>query len=105
MARPFAEQGAIRIAGAQRQFCSRGDGARLASRATAHPITEAAKITGWQANYPVAGYRVDVGFPAQTDAVEVDGLAFHTDSEDFQQDRIRQNAIALAGWQGCASRG
>jgi very-short-patch-repair endonuclease len=62
-------------------------------------LLKAAKITGWKANYPVAGYRVDVGFPKQKVATEVDGLAFHSDSEDFHQDRKRQNAIALAGWQ------
>ena len=61
-------------------------------------ILKAAKITGWKANYPVAGYRVDVGFPKPTVAVEVDGFAFHSGSEDFHQDRKRQNAIALAGW-------
>ena len=76
------------------------DGARSASRATARSrLLKAAKITGWKANYPVAGYRVDVGFPKQKVAIEVDGLAFHSDSEDFQHDRMRQNAIALAGWQ------
>ncbi len=62
-------------------------------------MLRAAKITGWKANYPVAGYRVDVGFPKQKVALEVDGFAFHSDSEDFHQDRKRQNAIALAGWQ------
>lgn len=62
-------------------------------------ILKAAKITGWKANYPVAGYRVDVAFPNQKVAIEVDGFAFHSDSDDFHTDRIRQNAIALAGWQ------
>lgn len=32
-------------------------------------------------------------------AVEIDGLAFHSESEDFHQDRVRQNAITLLGWQ------
>ncbi len=62
-------------------------------------LLKAAKITGWKANYPVAGYKVDVGFPKQTVAIEIDGFAFHSNSEDFHQDRKRQNAIALAGWQ------
>ena len=26
-------------------------------------------------------------------------MAFHSDSEAFHNDRVRQNAIALAGWQ------
>ena len=32
-------------------------------------------------------------------AIEIDGFAFHSDSNDFQHDRVKQNAIALAGWQ------
>ena len=32
-------------------------------------------------------------------AIEVDGFAFHCDTDDFHRDRVRQNAIALAGWQ------
>jgi len=57
------------------------------------------KITGWKANYPVAGYKVDVVFPAEKIAIEVDGYAFHSAPEDFHNDRKRQNAIALAGYQ------
>jgi very-short-patch-repair endonuclease len=55
-------------------------------------------ITGWKANYPVGGYKVDVGFPKQKVAIETDGWAFHSDQEDFQNDRERQNKIALLGW-------
>ncbi len=32
-------------------------------------------------------------------AIETDGWAFHSDQEDFQHDRVRQNNIALLGWQ------
>jgi very-short-patch-repair endonuclease len=56
-------------------------------------------ITGWKTNYPVGGYKVDVGFPKQKVAVETDGWAFHSSQEDFQNDRERQNKIALLGWQ------
>jgi very-short-patch-repair endonuclease len=58
-----------------------------------------AGITGWRTNYPVGGYRVDVAFPAEKVAIETDGWAFHSDQEDFQHDRVRQNNIALLGWQ------
>lgn len=75
------------------------DGARSQAERILIQLLRSAKITGWKANYPVAGYKVDVGFPKQKVAVEVDGFAFHSDSEDFHQDRRRQNAIALAGWQ------
>lgn len=75
------------------------DGAHSEAERLLIRLLKAAKITGWRANYPVAGYRVDVGFPAQRVAIEVDGFAFHSDSEAFHTDRKRQNAIALAGWQ------
>jgi very-short-patch-repair endonuclease len=75
------------------------DGAHSQAERILIQLLTAARITGWKSNYPVAGYKVDVGFPNQKVALEVDGLAFHTDSDDFHQDRIRQNAIALAGWQ------
>lgn len=56
------------------------------------------KITGWRTNYALAGYRVDVAFPRQKVAIEVDGWAFHSDQDAFQHDRERQNSIALLGW-------
>ena len=62
-------------------------------------LLKAAKITGWRANYPLAGYRIDVAFPRQKVAIEVDGFASHSSPEDFYNDRKRQNAIALLGWQ------
>ena len=58
-----------------------------------------AGIKGWTTNYPVGGYKVDVGFPMEKVAIEIDGWAFHSDGEAFQIDRERQNAIALLGWQ------
>jgi len=74
-------------------------GARSEAERLMAALLRNAGITGWKANYPVAGYLVDFGFPGPKVAIEIDGLAFHSDAEDFQQDRIRQNAIALAGWQ------
>jgi very-short-patch-repair endonuclease len=75
------------------------DGARSAAERLLIQLLKTAGITGWKANYPVAGYKVDVGFTACKVAVEADGLAFHSDSDAFHNDRVRQNAIALAGWQ------
>lgn len=62
-------------------------------------LLRAARITGWRANYPVCGYIVDIAFPAQKVAIEVDGWAFHVDQAAFQRDRARQNRISLNGWQ------
>ena len=84
---------------ARRLLQAAGDDARSEAERLLIRHLRAAKITGWNANHPVAGYRVDVGFPGQKVAIEVDGFAFHSDSEDFHQDRKRQNAITLAGWQ------
>ncbi|MET0453823.1 MAG: DUF559 domain-containing protein [Mycobacterium sp.] len=74
-------------------------GARSEAERVLLRLIEDAGIDGWKANYPVAGYRVDVGFPGPKIALETDGLAFHSDSDDFHNDRVRQNAITLAGWQ------
>lgn len=74
-------------------------GARSEAERLMAALLRKAGITGWTANYPVAGYKVDFGFPGPKVALEIDGLAFHSNTDDFHHDRIRQNAIALAGWQ------
>jgi very-short-patch-repair endonuclease len=75
------------------------DGARSAAERLLVKLLREARITGWKANYPVGRYKVDVGFPAQKVAIEVDGFAFHSGPVEFQVDRERQNEIALLGWQ------
>lgn len=62
-------------------------------------LLKAEKIAGWKADYRVGRYKVDVAFPDPKVAVETDGWAFHSAQEDFQHDRIKQNEIALLGWQ------
>ncbi|KAA0082414.1 DUF559 domain-containing protein [Mycolicibacterium sp. P9-64] len=84
---------------ARRLLHAAEDGARSEAERLLIRLLKAAGITGWRANHPVAGYKVDVGFPGSKVAVETDGLAFHIDSDDFHNDRVRQNAISLAGWQ------
>ena len=84
---------------ARRLLRAAADGARSEAERLFLRLLRQAGITGWRTNCPVGGYRVDVGFPAAKVAVEIDGLAFHSDAEDFQIDRERQNAIALCGWQ------
>lgn len=75
------------------------DGSRSVAERLLIKILKDAGITGWRANYRVAGYHVDVGFPGPRVALEVDGMAFHIGADVFQIDRERQNAIVLAGWQ------
>lgn len=84
---------------ARRLLQAAEDGARSAAERLLIQLLKTAGITGWKANYPVAGYEVDVGFPGCKIALEADGLAFHSDSDAFHNDRVRQNAITLAGWQ------
>jgi len=84
---------------ARRLLQAADDGARSAAERLLIQLLKQAGITGWKANHPVAGYKVDVGFPSRKVALEADGLAFHSDSDDFHNDRIRQNAIILSGWQ------
>lgn len=79
-----------------------GDGAAAESERTLHRLLRRAKVSGWVPNYRlmVAGrtYFVDVAFPAARLAVEIDGLAYHSDAERFQGDRHRQNDLVGAGW-------
>ena len=84
---------------ARRLLHAAQDGARSEAERLLVKLLKEAGFTGWKANYPVAGYKVDVGFVREHVAIEVDGWAFHSDPHDFQIDRKRQNAIALSGWQ------
>lgn len=58
-----------------------------------------ARLTGWKANQRLGRWEIDILFRDLKIAVEVDGLAFHTDPEAFQRDRVKQNELALMGYQ------
>lgn len=84
---------------ARRLLQGAADGARSQAERRLLAVLRAADVTGWVANYPLGGYVVDVAFPDVKVAIEVDGFAFHSDTAAFQNDRLRQNRIALLGWQ------
>jgi very-short-patch-repair endonuclease len=84
---------------ARRLLQAASDGARSEAERLLVKLLREAGITGWRTNYPVGGYKVDVAFPRQKVAIEVDGWAHHSDSGDFHHDRVRQNNISLLGWQ------
>jgi very-short-patch-repair endonuclease len=84
---------------AQRLLAAAADGARSEAERRLIRLLREAHISGWQANYPVGGYFVDVAFPSPKVAIEIDGWAYHSDQSTFQNDRKRQNRIALLGWQ------
>jgi very-short-patch-repair endonuclease len=75
------------------------EGTRSAAERLFAQLLRNAGITGWKPNQLVAGYEVDFLFRDAKLSVEVDGFAFHSDSEAFNRDRKKQNAIALAGYQ------
>lgn len=76
-----------------------GDGARSHAEWLLLRIVQSAGLTGWRPNHPAGAYQIDLAFPVAMVAVEVDGFAFHSDHEAFQRDRVRQNHLALLGWQ------
>jgi very-short-patch-repair endonuclease len=84
---------------ARRLLQAASDGARSEAERLLVKLLRDNDMTGWKTNYPVGGYKVDVAFPKQKVAIETDGWAFHTNQEDFQNDRERQNKIMLLGWQ------
>lgn len=49
-------------------------------------------------NVPAGGYEVDALWPAQRLVVELDGYAFHHDRDSFERDRVRDEALQLAGY-------
>lgn len=84
---------------ARRLLIAAADGARSEAERLLVKLLREAHITGWKANYRLGRYVIDVAFRAHKLAIETDGWAFHSDQEDFQHDRVRQNEIALMGWQ------
>lgn len=84
---------------ARRLLIAADDGARSAAERLLVKLLREAKITGWKANHRVGRYVVDVAFADMKIAIETDGWAFHSDQEDFQNDRVKQNELALLGWQ------
>ncbi len=84
---------------ARRMLDAAAGGARSQAERVVVALLRCAGIDGWRANYKVGPYAVDFAFPAHRVAIEIDGWAFHSGQEEFQKDRVRQNWLALQGWQ------
>ena len=84
---------------ARRMLQAAAGGARSEAERLVIGLLRGAEIDGWSANHRVGPYVVDIAFPGQRVAIEIDGWAFHSDQEAFQKDRMRQNWLALHGWQ------
>lgn len=73
-----------------------------AAERLSHRSLRKSSLTGWRTNWPVVigglAYFIDVAFPAQRLAIEIDGRLHETKEDLFQSDRWRQNALVLAGW-------
>lgn len=62
-------------------------------------LLRAAGIGGVVRGLPVSGGReVDLAFPAERVAIELDGWAWHTDPDRFRADRAKGNALVAQGW-------
>jgi very-short-patch-repair endonuclease len=57
-----------------------------------------AGVSGWVLGHPFGPWRIDLAFPREKVAVEVDGWAWHVDAERFRNDRRKQNALVRDGW-------
>jgi len=69
----------------------------------AHRLYRSAGIAGWTANrkivVPEAGtFYLDMAFDGERVAGEIDGRDYHSQPDVFESDRLRQNALLLAGW-------
>ncbi|MGV0992361.1 MAG: DUF559 domain-containing protein [Mycobacterium sp.] len=84
---------------ARRMLQAASGGARSEAERLVIQLLRTAGIGGWKANFPVGPYAIDIAFPDQRVAIEIDGWAFHSDQPAFQNDRKRQNWLALQGWQ------
>ncbi len=84
---------------ARRLLESAAGGARSEAERLVIQLLRGARMDGWRANVPVGPYVVDIAFPRERVAIEIDGWAFHSDQTAFQNDRTRQNWLALHGWQ------
>ena len=92
-------RGRYGAASARRMLDAAAGGARSEAERLVIQLLRSAGIRGWQVNYAVGPYLVDIAFPEKRIAIEIDGWAFHSDQQAFQNDRTRQNRLALQGWQ------
>lgn len=73
------------------------EGTRSAAERLFARLMRQAGITGFAANQILLGYEVDFFHEGATLVVETDGYAYHSDPDQFRRDRIKQNALTLAG--------
>jgi hypothetical protein len=72
-------------AAAGRMLVAAADRADSAAERLLVRLLREAGIGGWVLGHPFGPYRIDLAFPAQRVAVEVDGWAWHVDPERFRE--------------------
>lgn len=67
-----------------------------------HQILDEGRVTGWVANFRVSLKEgvafLDVAFPGERIALEVDGFGYHSSPEQMTRDYARQNELITSGW-------
>jgi very-short-patch-repair endonuclease len=79
-------------------ICASADRADSAAERLLVRILRDGGVTGWVLGHPFGPWTIDLAFPVQKVAVEVDGWAWHVDAERFRTDRRKQNALVRDGW-------
>jgi very-short-patch-repair endonuclease len=82
----------------RRMLVAAADRADSAAERLLVRLLRGAGISGWVLGYPVGPYRIDLAFPAEQLAIEVDGWAWHVDAERFNTDRRKGNALTRGNW-------
>jgi very-short-patch-repair endonuclease len=83
---------------ARELICASADRADSAAERLLVKILRDGGVTGWVLSHPFGPWTIDLAFPAEKVAIEVDGWAWHVDAERFRNDRRKQNALVRAGW-------
>jgi very-short-patch-repair endonuclease len=83
---------------ASRLIAAAADRADSAAERILKRLLQRAGITGWVLGHRFGPHLIDLAFPAQQVAIEVDGWAWHVDVDRFRADRRKGNALTGAGW-------
>jgi very-short-patch-repair endonuclease len=83
---------------ARRLITAAADRADSAAERILKRLLREAGITGWVPGHRFGQHLIDLAFPDQRVAIEVDGWAWHVDVDRFRADRRKGNALTRAGW-------
>jgi very-short-patch-repair endonuclease len=83
---------------ARRLIIASADRADSAAERILKRLLREAGITGWVLGHRFGPHLIDLAFPDQRVAIEVDGWAWHVDVDRFRADRRKGNDLTRAGW-------